>query len=95
MEENKQKTDFITVFATRIINKEGADYTADALAFAKIDQAVLNQWILTDQTFAQIYYDLQSPHANIITLQNYMEYVQGLRHKLLSRSDMINVDLEK
>lgn len=95
MSENKQKTDFITVFATGIIGEKGKDYTQDALNFAKINRETLDKWVLTDQLFGQIYCELQSPQANIMTLQKYMEYVQGLRKKLLSRPDIIDVEFKE
>jgi len=92
MSENKQKTDFITVFATGIISKEKSDFTQDAFNFAKIDRNTLDKWLLKDPLFNQIYSELQTKQAKTMNLQQYMGYVQELRNKLLNRPDIIEVE---
>jgi hypothetical protein len=91
MSENKQKTDFITVFATGIISQEKKDYTQDAMAFAKVSAEDLNRWVINDRLFSDIYSELQRPITTGMTLQTYMEYVQGLRNNLLNRPDTVEV----
>ena len=91
LSENKQKTDFISVFATGIISQEKKDYSQEALTFAKISPDTLSKWLTTDQLFNQIYSELQNIQPGTLNLQSYMIYVQGLRSKLLNRQDIIDV----